>query len=52
VPRVTLVPAAFGEWMGLALGQAALTRASCDVPVGAVVVDASGAVVGAGFNER
>ncbi|WP_173795232.1 tRNA adenosine(34) deaminase TadA [Frondihabitans sp. 762G35] len=38
--------------MGLALEQAALTRASCDVPVGAVVVDASGVVIGAGFNER
>ncbi|ARC57636.1 tRNA-specific adenosine deaminase [Frondihabitans sp. 762G35] len=49
---MTLVPATYASWMGLALEQAALTRASCDVPVGAVVVDASGVVIGAGFNER
>jgi tRNA(adenine34) deaminase len=38
--------------MRLALEQAALTASSDDVPVGAVVVDASGSVIGAGHNER
>jgi tRNA(adenine34) deaminase len=38
--------------MRLALGQAVLTAASGDVPVGAVVVDSSGDVIGAGFNAR
>src|SRR5258708_32956768 len=38
--------------MRLALDQASLTFASGDVPVGAVVVDASGDVIGAGFNAR
>ncbi|MCW3039701.1 MAG: tRNA-specific adenosine deaminase, partial [Solirubrobacterales bacterium] len=38
--------------MRLALGEAARAEAHGDVPVGAVVVDASGAVLGAGHNER
>jgi tRNA(adenine34) deaminase len=38
--------------MRLALGQAALAEAHGDVPVGAVVVDAAGVVLGAGHNER
>jgi tRNA(adenine34) deaminase len=38
--------------MRLALEQAALTADSADVPVGAVVVDADGEVVGAGWNAR
>lgn len=38
--------------MRLALVQAGLTVASGDVPVGAVVVDADGVVLGAGFNAR
>jgi tRNA(adenine34) deaminase len=38
--------------MRLALDQAGLTVASGDVPVGAVVVDAGGEVLGAGFNAR
>ena len=38
--------------MRLALAQASLTFPSGDVPVGAVVVDASGDVIGAGFNAR
>jgi tRNA(adenine34) deaminase len=38
--------------MRLALGQASLTLASGDVPVGAVVVDSSGDVIGTGFNAR
>jgi tRNA(adenine34) deaminase len=38
--------------MRLALEQALLTAGSDDVPVGAVVVDADGAVVGVGRNAR
>ena len=38
--------------MRLALHQAGLTVAAGDVPVGAVVVDADGVVLGAGFNAR
>jgi tRNA(adenine34) deaminase len=38
--------------MRLALEQAALTSAAADVPVGAVVVDADGGVLGVGFNAR
>lgn len=38
--------------MGLALEQARLATATADVPVGAVVIDASGTVLGAGCNER
>lgn len=38
--------------MGLALQQAALADATGDVPVGAVVVDGAGVVVGAGVNRR
>jgi tRNA(adenine34) deaminase len=38
--------------MWLALDQAALTAASGDVPIGAVVIDADGAVIGAGCNAR
>ncbi len=40
------------RWMGLALTEARLALATGDVPVGAVVVDASGAVVGRGHNAR
>ncbi|GAB4064871.1 tRNA adenosine(34) deaminase TadA [Angustibacter speluncae] len=38
--------------MGLALDQARAALATSDVPVGAVVVDASGEVVGTGRNAR
>jgi len=38
--------------MGRALAEAALTVGTGDVPVGAVVVDATGAVLGAGRNRR
>lgn len=38
--------------MGLALAEARLALATGDVPVGAVVVDAGGAVVGRGHNTR
>ena len=38
--------------MGLALAEAALTHGTGDVTVGAVVVDATGTVLGAGRNRR
>lgn len=44
-----------GRWddaMGLALAEARLALVTDDVPVGAVVVDRDGTVVGAGHNER
>ena len=40
------------EWMRQALDQARLALRSGDVPVGSVVVDASGAVIGRGHNTR
>ena len=40
------------EAMGLALDEAALAAATGDVPVGAVVLDAGGVVVGRGHNLR
>ena len=39
------------DYMRLALGQAELARAAGEVPVGAVVVDAEGRVIGSGFNQ-
>ncbi|NYF08981.1 tRNA(adenine34) deaminase [Leifsonia sp. AK011] len=42
----------YEEWMGRALAEAALTTGTGDVPVGAVVVDATGTVLGAGRNRR
>ncbi len=39
-------------WMGLALQAALLTRASGDVPIGAVVVGPRGEVLGTGWNQR
>ena len=41
-----------GDAMGLALAEAALAPATGDVPVGAVVLDADGAVLGVGHNLR
>jgi len=38
--------------MSLALDEAELTRGSADVPIGAVVLDADGQVIGRGHNER
>jgi tRNA(adenine34) deaminase len=49
---VPLVPSQLEAWMGDALAQAEGCRASDDVPVGAVVLDASGEVIGTGRNER
>lgn len=40
------------EWMLLALAEARAALATGDVPVGAVVLDAFGAVIGRGRNER
>ncbi|WP_240607223.1 tRNA adenosine(34) deaminase TadA [Cryobacterium aureum] len=40
------------EWMLLALTEARAALASDDVPVGAVVVDSAGRVIGRGRNER
>ena len=42
----------YREWMGAALAEARRALATGDVPVGAVVVDGSGAVIGHGRNER
>ena len=42
----------YDEWMRLALDEARLALATDDVPVGAVVVDADGAVLGRGRNAR
>jgi tRNA(adenine34) deaminase len=39
-------------WMRLALAEAVLAEATGDVPVGAVVVDPSGEVIGRGHNAR
>ncbi|KQQ03704.1 MULTISPECIES: tRNA adenosine(34) deaminase TadA [unclassified Rathayibacter] len=39
-------------WMALALGEARRASGWGDVPVGAVVVDADGAVIGRGRNEK
>lgn len=39
-------------WMGLALEAASATRASADVPIGAVVVGPDGCVLGTGWNQR
>ncbi|MDH6182058.1 tRNA(adenine34) deaminase [Microbacteriaceae bacterium SG_E_30_P1] len=44
--------ALYADWMGLAIAEAELTRGTGDVPVGAVVVDAAGTVLGAGRNRR
>lgn len=41
-----------GEWMQLALAEARAALATGDVPVGAVIVDAVGRVIGRGRNER
>jgi len=45
------VIADFNAWMGLALIQARLGQAAGEVPVGAVLVDPTGTVLAAGFNQ-
>jgi tRNA(adenine34) deaminase len=42
----------YDDWMGLALDAARDALATDDVPVGALVFDAEGAVIGRGRNER
>ncbi len=42
----------YDEWMRLALDESRHALATDDVPVGAIVVDADGAVVGRGHNGR
>jgi tRNA(adenine34) deaminase len=42
----------YAGWMRLALAEAALAPAGGDVPIGAVVVDEAGEVVGRGHNVR
>jgi tRNA(adenine34) deaminase len=42
----------YAAWMGLALDEARTTAATDDVPIGAVVVDEAGEVVGRGANRR
>ena len=44
--------AGYEELMGLALAQAREAEAIGDVPIGAVVVDGAGTVIGAGHNQR
>jgi len=42
----------YDAWMGLALAEARRAAGTEDVPVGAVVVDAAGTVLGTGVNRR
>ena len=49
---MTAPPAQFVEWMRAAIADARLACATGDVPVAAFVVDAAGAVIGRGRNER
>ncbi|GAA4163564.1 tRNA adenosine(34) deaminase TadA [Gryllotalpicola daejeonensis] len=46
------VPPQYDAWMGLALDEARAALATGDVPVGAVVIGADGAVLGRGRNAR
>ena len=45
-------PERYVQWMQLALDEARATAVSEDVPIGAIVVDAAGTVIGTGRNER
>jgi tRNA(adenine34) deaminase len=49
---VPLPPGEFDAWMSVALDEAILCERSGDVPVGAIVLDPAGVVVGRGHNER
>lgn len=42
----------YAEWLGLALDQARVALTTSDVPVGAVILDEAGHVIGAGPNRR
>ena len=48
----TMVASPHEEWMRLALSEAKTALATGDVPIGAVVVDPAGEVIGVGRNER
>lgn len=50
--RVGAERASYSDWVGLALAEARACAATGDVPVGAVVLDVAGAVIGRGRNER
>lgn len=47
-----MAPEPYPEWMRAALAEAGQARDAGDVPVGAVVVDDTGAIVASGGNER
>jgi len=46
-----VTPETFDHLMGLALAQARLAEGAGEVPVGAVLIDASGAVIASGYNQ-
>lgn len=46
------LPGEFSGWMAAAIDEARLALESGDVPVGAIVLDAGGTVIGVGRNER
>ena len=49
---MTVVPSLYAQWMLEAVASASQALEHGDVPVAALVLDASGAVIGAGRNER
>lgn len=51
-PSPLPAPGVLTDWMRLALDEARAALETEDVPVGAIVVDGSGAVIGVGRNER
>ncbi|RKR73043.1 tRNA adenosine(34) deaminase TadA [Frondihabitans australicus] len=52
MPTTAPTPPEFDAWIGECLGEAAGCAVSGDVPVGAIVVDPEGRVIGRGRNER
>ncbi|MDO5749764.1 MAG: nucleoside deaminase [Rothia sp. (in: high G+C Gram-positive bacteria)] len=46
------VPEEFNPWMQAALDQAQLAYSAGEIPIGAVVVDPEGMIIGAGHNSR
>ncbi|MGG7464920.1 MULTISPECIES: tRNA adenosine(34) deaminase TadA [unclassified Plantibacter] len=46
------LPGEFSGWMAAAIAEARLALEGGDVPVGAIVLDADGTVIGVGRNER
>lgn len=45
-------PARYGDWMAAALAEARVAQLAGDVPVGALVLDDTGRILGSGHNER